>query len=39
METFSRFLENYCAAITKRYWALKKEKNLNLTIFVLFSFL
>ena len=34
-----RFLENYCAALTKKYWALKKEQILNLTTFVLFSFL
>ena len=38
METLLQFLENYCAAVTKRYWALKKEEILNLTIFVLFSF-
>ena len=35
----SSFLENYCAAVTKRYWALEKEEILNLTVFVLFSFL
>ena len=33
------FLENYCSAVTKKYWALKKEEILILTIFVLFSFL
>ena len=38
METLLQLLENYCAAVTKRYLALKKEKKLNLTIFVLFSF-
>ena len=32
------FLENYFAAVTKRYWTLKKEEILNLTIFFLFSF-
>ena len=34
-----RFVENYCAAVTKKYWALEKEKILNLTISALFSFL
>ena len=24
--TLLRFLENYCAAVTKKYWALKKNK-------------
>ena len=38
METLLQFLENYGAAVTKRYWALKKEEILNLTIFVLFFF-
>ena len=38
METLLQFLENYGAAVTKRYWALKKEEILNLTIFVLFVF-
>ena len=33
------FFKNYCAAVTKKFWALKKEKIVNLTIFVLFSFL
>ena len=33
------FLENYCAALTKKYWALKKEQALNLTTFIDFSFL
>ena len=32
------FSEHYCAAVTKMYWALKKEEIINLTIFVL-SFL
>ena len=39
MGTFLRFLENYSAAVTKRYWALKKEEILNLVTFALFSFL
>ena len=32
------FLENYCAtaAVTKKYWALKKEELLNPTILRLF---
>ena len=34
-----RFLENYCAAVTKKYWALQKEQILNLTTLVVFSFL
>ena len=34
-----RFLENYCAALTKKYLPLKKEQILNLTTLVLFSFL
>ena len=34
-----RFLENYCAALTKKYFALKKEQILNLTTLVRFSFL
>ena len=34
-----RFLENYCAAVTKKYWALKKEQILNLTPLVVFKFL
>ena len=38
METLLQFLENCCSAVTKKYWALKKEEILNLTIFVLFSF-
>ena len=37
--TLLRFLENYCAAISKKYWPLKKEETVNVTIFVLFSFL
>ena len=39
MGTLLPFLEKYCAAVTKKYWALKKEEILNLTFFVLFSFL
>ena len=35
---WTHFLENYCAAFTKTYWALKKEETVNLTIFVLFTF-
>ena len=34
-----RFLENFCAALTKKYFALKKEQSLNLATLVLFSFL
>ena len=34
-----RFLKNYCAAVTKKYWALKKEQILNLTTLVVFNFL
>ena len=38
MEMLLRFLENYCAtaAVTKKYWALKKEELLNPTILALF---
>ena len=39
METLLQFLENYCAAVTKKYWSLKKEEILNLTIFALLRFL
>ena len=39
MGTLLRFLENYCAAVTRKYWALKKEEIVNLTIFGLFNFL
>ena len=38
MGTLLRFPENYFAAVSKKYWALKKEEILNLTIFVLISF-
>ena len=38
MEILLRFLESYCAPVTKKYWALKKEGIVNLPIFVLFSF-
>ena len=34
-----RFFENYCTAVTKKYWALKKEQILNLTTLVVFNFL
>ena len=37
MGKFLRFLENYCAALTKKYWILKKEQILNLTTFVFFD--
>ena len=39
MGTLLRFVQNYCAAVTKKYWALRKEMILNLKIFVPFSFL
>ena len=29
MGTLLRFLEKSCAAVTKKYWALKKEEILN----------
>ena len=32
------FLQNYCAVVTKKHWALEKEEILNLTIFILLSF-
>ena len=38
MGTLLRFPENYCAAVSKKYWALKKEEILNLTNLLLFSF-
>ena len=38
-ETLLCFCENYCAAVIKKYWALKKQEILNLTVFVLFSLL
>ena len=34
-----RFLENYCAALTKKYFPLKKEQILNLANLFLVSFL
>ena len=37
MGKFLRFLENYCAAFTKKFWILKKEQILNLTTFVFFE--
>ena len=39
MGTLFFFLENYCAAVSKKYWALKKQEILTLTIFVFFRFL
>ena len=39
MGTVLRFLENYCSAVTKKYWELKKEEIVNLKILALFSFL
>ena len=39
MGTLLRFLQNYCAAVTKKYWAVKKEEIVNQTTFALFSFL
>ena len=33
-----RFCESYSAVVTKTYWALKKDENVNMTIFALFSF-
>ena len=38
MGTLLRFLENYCAAVTKKYRGVEKEEIVNLKIFVLFSF-
>ena len=39
MGTFLRFLQNYCAALKKKYWAAKKEEIVNLAVFTIFSFL
>ena len=39
MRTLLLFLENYCAAVTKKYWSLKKEETVNLKIFFVFRFL
>ena len=39
MGTLLRFLQSYCAAVTKKYWPLEKEEISNLTIFILLSFL
>ena len=36
--TLFPFLKNCCAAVTKKYWALKKEELLNPTILLLFNF-
>ena len=38
MGTLFPFLKNYCAAVTKKYWALKKEELLNPTFLLLFKF-
>ena len=38
-EDTSHFLQNYCAVVTKKYWAVKKQESGNLTTFALFSFL
>ena len=35
----SSFFENYCAAVTKKSWAFKKEEIVNLKLFVVLSFL
>ena len=37
--TFLRFLQSYCAVVTKKYWAPEKEEISTLTIFNLLSFL
>ena len=37
--TLLRLLQNYCAALNRKYWAVNKEEIANLGIFVLFSFL
>ena len=39
MGTILRFLQSYCAVVTKKYWALEKEEISNLTIFILLRFL
>ena len=39
MGTLLPFLKNDCAAVTKKYWPLKKEELLIPTILVSFSFL
>ena len=39
MGTVLPSLQNYCAALNNKYWAVKKEEIVNLGIFVLFSFL
>ena len=39
MGTLLFFLENYCAAVSKKYWRLNKQEILSLTIFVLFGIL
>ena len=36
--TFLRFLQSYCAVVTKKYWAPEKEEISTLTIFNLLSF-
>ena len=39
MGTLLPFLENYCATLIKKSWALEKEEIVNLKIFILFNFL
>ena len=39
MGTLLRFFENYCAAVTKKNWAFKKQEIVNLRLFVVLSFL
>ena len=39
MWTLLRFLQNYCAVVTNKYWAVKKGEIVNLTVFFLFGFL
>ena len=39
MWTLLRFLQNYCAVVTNKYWAVKKGEIVNLTVFFLFGVL
>ena len=39
MGTFLHFSKNFSAVVTKTFWALTREKIVNMTVFVLFSFL
>ena len=39
MGTLLRFLQSYCAVVTKKYLALEKEEISILAIFILLSFL